>query len=100
MVAGNRNPLHPPGTEPITRVAVSPSLSARPNSPALANRSAGALEMALATARSTPSGTVSRTDRRGRGVSVNRRVIITCTVGPEKGSSPASISHSTQASEY
>ena len=76
-----------------------PSRSALPNSIALPNLSAGDLASALATARSTPSGTVSRISRSGRGVSVNRRASTTCAVGPENGGSPAIISHSTQPSE-
>ncbi len=71
------------------------SSSARANSAAVANRSAGALASARATAWDTPSGTVSRTSRSGRGVSMSRRAMIACAVGAVNGGSPASISYST-----
>ena len=75
--------------------AGSVATSARPNLSAEENRSAGDFDSALATAFSTASGTVSRNDRTGRGVSVNRRAIACCGVGPVNGGSPASISNST-----
>ena len=81
-----------PGPGPRAGAGVWPSAKAFPNSAAVPNRSAGDLASALATARSTPSGTVSRTSLSGRGVSVNRRAIIACADGPVKGGSPASIS--------
>ena len=76
------------------------SRSSLPNASAPANRSSGRRDNALATARSTPSGTSLRTRRSGGGVSANRRASITDAVAPENGISPASISQSTQASEY
>ena len=72
---------------------------ARANSPALANRSAGVLSSALATAASIASGTALRTTRRWTGRSVISLAIIACAVGPVTGGSPASISYSTAASE-
>ena len=72
--------------------AVPDSSSARANSAAVANRSAGDFARARAVAPATPSGTVSRTSRSGRGDSSIRRAIIACAVGAVKGGSPASIS--------
>ena len=83
-VAGRPMPRQPPGTASCS----SPSRSARPNSPALANRSAGVFDSALATARSTPSGTVSRTRRSGCGVSVNRRAISSAPSAPRTAAHP------------
>jgi hypothetical protein len=74
--------------------------SARANSPALVNRSAGVLASARATAASISGGTVLRSTRRCVGVSVISFAIIDCALAPVTGGSPASISYSTAASEY
>jgi hypothetical protein len=70
------------------------------NSFIVPNRSAGSGASAFRIARSTPSGTVPRTARTLGGGSVNRFMIIACIVGAENGGSPASISYSTEPSEY
>ena len=70
----------------------SPGSSARTKSAADANRSAGTRASALATARSTGSGTLGRCWRTGGASSSTRRASSACAVAPVKGGSPASIS--------
>jgi len=74
--------------------------NAAAKSAAVTHRSAGVRASALASAASTPGGTVSRTTEiRGSG-SLSFLAITICGVSPMYGGSPPSISYSTQPSEY
>ena len=66
--------------------------SARTNSAALPNRSAGSFSSPVITAASTEAGTLRRCSASGFGSSVITRATIACAVGPVNGGSPASIS--------
>ncbi len=71
-------------------------LSASANSPAVWNRSAGTLCIAVRTARSTACGTALRTAASEWGASTACRAITARADGPVNGGWPASISYSTQ----
>jgi hypothetical protein len=72
--------------------------SARANSAALVNRSAGERANARVIACSIPSETSRIVRRCGTG-SLKRFAMMACAVGPVKGGSPASISYATQPRE-
>ncbi len=73
--------------------------SAVPNSAAVEYRSSGRLDIARASACTTPSGAAALTRRRLGAVSVNRFIITACDVAPMKGGSPAIISYAMEARE-
>ena len=75
-------------------------LSASANACAVGKRSAGSFASAASTARSTCTGTVSRTLRGDTGRSVSTRATIACTLEPVNGGSPVSISYVTAPSAY
>src|SRR5215207_10404108 len=89
----------PDTTEPTAGVAT-PSVSSPANAPTEGNRSAGTLASARTIARATAGGTVSRSRRTDGTGSTSRFERIEYGVAPAYGTSPASISNSTQARLY
>src|SRR5215211_8988 len=88
------------------RVAVSVGVVSELDPSACANSAAVlyladvSVDIALLTARSTLSGMLPRSERRGFAVSVKRFAITACAVGPVNARSPLSISYNMQARLY